>query len=150
MKNQKISTKFITLLLVAGVLLAIWTSRGEAVETQEFSNARLRGTYAGLNRGLEGFDIPGGPFEYAGLVVATFDGMGNLSGRQTASVNGTIINVEGTGTYQVNPDGTGSVTINIPGLPDVHANLVILDSGREIATIETNSGAVVVGTLKKQ
>ena len=150
MKNQNMLTKLIALSTVVGALLAIWATRSATAFEGEFSTARLRGTYAGLNRGLDGFGIPGGPFEYAGLVVVTFDGMGNLTGHQTASINGAISNMEATGTYQVNPDGTGSVTLSISGLPDIHGDLVIVDNGREIATIQTDPGGVVIGTLKKQ
>lgn len=119
-------------------------------DNQKTNEPGLRGTYGGLNRGLDGVGSSGGPIEYAGMVVVSFDGMGNLSGRQTASLNGIIVNMEATGTYQVNPDGTGSLTINIPGLPDVHGDFVILDNGRELASIETNPGTVIIGTMKKQ
>jgi hypothetical protein len=101
------------------------------------SNRTLRGDY--------GFDIGGqilaGPRAgiLRGVAMTNFDGHGNLSQLDFATING----IPGwpdwrpaTGTYALNPDCTGTAEITpSDGSPTLHLRLVVVDRGREIRTI---------------
>lgn len=54
----------------------------------------------------------GGVGPYAAVEVLTADSAGNLSGKQTSSLNGAIVRATLTGTYTVNADCTGTVSFS--------------------------------------
>jgi hypothetical protein len=101
------------------------------------SNQTLRGDY--------GFDIGGqilaGPRAgiLRGVAMTRFDGQGNLSQVDFATING----IPGwpdwrpaTGTYDLNPDCTGTAEFTpSDGSPTIHLRMVVVNRGREIRTI---------------
>lgn len=121
------------------------------------SAATVQGNYALYGQGtitgsLPGFPPPPFPTDHVGIV--NFDGAGNFSGSETASVNGfgEAATLTFTGTYTVNPDCTATATLaNSLGLT-VHEAGIISGNGQfqEIHLIVTDAGWVFDETLKKQ
>ena len=77
------------------------------------------------------------------------DGNGNITGGGTFSVTGTISSGSISGTYTENADCTGTAQITPEGLSTMNLNTVVVDGGRELLMIETDSGTVVSGTLQQ-
>jgi hypothetical protein len=119
------------------------------------SLATVQGSYALFGQGtitgpLSGFPPPPFPTNHAGIV--TFDGAGNFSGSETASVDGLIVPATFTGTYTVNPDCTVTAELtNSLGLT-IHESGTISGSGafQEVHLIVTDAGWVFDETLKRR
>lgn len=82
----------------------------------------------------------------AGGGLVTFDGNGNVSASETASIGGLITPVNVPGTYTVNSDCTGTFITT----PNAQLNLVILRHGREIQAVNTVPGNVILDNFVKQ
>jgi hypothetical protein len=79
-------------------------------------------------------------------------GEGVITGRIAGNVDSTIFTFPEepvTGSYNVAPDCSGRATITPKGQPEMHFNFVVVDSGNEMLTIETDPDTVVSGTLFK-
>jgi hypothetical protein len=88
-------------------------------------------------------------YNSVGRVVA--DGQGNITGKDTASTDGSTTSGETlTGTYTVNSDCTGSLTINSPSSGNLKLDFVTTNNGNELQLIVTNGGANLAGSAKKQ
>lgn len=82
--------------------------------------------------------------------VAIFDGRGGLSASSTFSFGGNVFPVSAPlSSYTVNADCTGSLTFNTDVAGPVNRNLVIGSDEHEIEFINTNSGHVIAGIMKK-
>ena len=99
-------------------------------------------------------------FEATGMVIGTgqvavagkltLSGTGTITGTETLSLNGSIHNsVQTTGTYKINPDCTGNASITPKGLPTANFNLVVVNAGKEIMAIETDTNSIVLGTFQE-
>jgi hypothetical protein len=99
-------------------------------------------------------------FEATGIVIGigqvavggrlTLNGTGSITGTETLSLNGSIHNsVQTTGTYKINPDCTGSASITPKGLSTVNMNLVVVNAGKEIMAVETDTNTIVLGTFQE-
>jgi hypothetical protein len=111
--------------------------------------ANLQGSYGFSRNGTAG----SGTISAAAVGVIVFDGVGNVSGHDTTSVNGNIIRRTFSGTYVVNPDCTGSITVTfITGTPGrvSPSDFVIVDDGKGLLLINTNAGEVILGSARKQ
>ncbi len=86
----------------------------------------------------------------AAVGVDAFDGAGNLSGFITASFGGSISTSTISGTYTVAADCTGSATANLSSGSVIHFSFVIVDHGRQMRNLGTDSGAVSFATAVKQ
>ncbi len=101
------------------------------------SSHTLRGDYGFTIDG----QIVGGPFAglLRGLAMTHFDGHGNLTQVDFATINGIPTGTEwrpGTGTYEVDANCTGKAEIEFTdGSPALHLRLVVVDGGREVLTI---------------
>ena len=109
-----------------------------ADEEGSCSNGTLRGAYGFTIDGQ--LLLPGGaPLLLRGVAMTTFDGQGNLSQVDHATVNG-MPRWSGwrdaVGTYDVNPDCTGTAQI-VPGdgSPALNLHLVVFDHGRQVRTV---------------
>ena len=69
------------------------------------SNASINGTYAILSTGLNGSLQPASSVDQV-----TVDGLGNLTGTSTKSINGSIVTFTFTGTYTIATSCVGTVT----------------------------------------
>lgn len=137
---------------VAGLLLAMFPSRGRQsdlgakVHAQEgCSVATLQGAYGFYRTGATSV----GPLAAVG--IATFDGNGSTSARQTIRKNGVTTSDLFTdppliGLYEVDPDCGGRFLT-----PDgsVFAHIVIVSGGKEIFGISLSSGNSVTGVWKR-
>ncbi len=71
------------------------------------SNASIKGTYGILSTGLNGSAQPASSVDQI-----TVDGMGNLSGTSTKSIDGTIVTYNIIGTYSITASCTGTAIFN--------------------------------------
>jgi hypothetical protein len=82
-------------------------------------------------------------FAESGKVVA--DGTGGLSLEATVSQTGNISNGTSSGNYSVNADCTGTATFN----NSAHLDFVIVDSGREVQFVQTDTNTTVTGSAEQ-
>ena len=149
------------LLVSVGVLLlcvaGIQGSRGAANAAPDIqcSNHTLRGTYGIQMRGTGPVPPPlgGGTQDLIGVVIRTYDGMGNFTQIDNVhgSVTGWVPDRPGSGTYQVNSDCT-AVTLFVPGpgAPPIEERVVIVDAGKETFTMTATPAALMVTTVGKR
>jgi len=98
------------------------------------SEATVRGDYGIQIQGTR--PAPGGIESVIGIVLRNYDGHGSFTqvSNVKGSVNGTVPDSQGFGTYEVSADCTGIVRFQAaPGLV-IEERLVIVDDGREIRT----------------
>ena len=96
---------------------------------------------------LSGSVIGVGPVAYVEQVI--LDGKGNVSGSGTSSLDGTIDTAPITGTYTENADCTGSAQITPQGFSTLNFNFVVVNVGKEILLIETDTNTIVSGTMQQ-
>ena len=77
------------------------------------------------------------------------DGKGNVSGSGTFDVNGTIDTTTITGTYTLSANCTGTAKITPSGGNPLNFNFVVVNGGKEILLIETDTGTVVGGYMQQ-
>lgn len=78
------------------------------------------------------------------------DGRGNISGNETASLNGTIAPPASiSGTYTETANCTGSAKITPQGLNALNFNFVVVNGGKEILLIETDPGTTISGPMQQ-
>ena len=109
------------------------------------SVATLNGAYGFFRTGI----VPAGPLVAVG--IATYDGNGNSTARQTTRRNGVTASDLFTtpvaqGTYEVNPDCTGR-GFNPDGSVFVH--FVVVDGGNELFITSLTDANSVYGVMKK-
>ena len=143
--------KLFAVLSGASLLLSVGLSNPSAAHADSrCRNATIAGSFGVQTTGtlVEGAPGQAGPFAANGLF--NFDGNGNLSTRQTLSINGTIVPFNGSGTYDVEEDCTltAKFTDEFSGT-QITISGVIVKRGTEILIIETDPYTVVTSTLKK-
>lgn len=143
-----------TLLLTVGLIGVILTAgRGKSwpsfvpkVHAQEgCSVASLRGAYGFFRTGTTAV----GPLGAIG--IATFDGAGTSTARQTIRKNGTttsdfFTDPGLTAPYEVDADCAGRF-FNLDG--SVFAHLIVVDRGKELFIISLSSSNTVTGVMKR-
>lgn len=138
MKNLGFRTSVLVSSLLIVCCALAWGSLARAEDGKsECSNEILKGDY--------GFKVDGqilaGPRTglLRALAMTHFDGQGNLSQVDFATLNGIPTGSDwrpGTGTYSVDPDCTGQAQINFrDGSPSLHLRLVVVRGGKEVHTI---------------
>jgi hypothetical protein len=157
MRNIKATVALATLVAVAAIIgLGATVPAGtlpkvhaQEVDLEGCSAATLHGRY-GLT--FSGYGTNGAVpapitafIPVAGVGLVTFDGNGNLSASETVSNGGSVFPVNLPGNYTVNSDCTGSLTT-----ANAHLNLVIVRNGREILSVNTQQGRVVVDNFIKE
>jgi hypothetical protein len=145
--------------LVSLVAAATFSTSGLAQAQRAAPQARcdlhtLRGTYGLQIRGTRPVPPPqgGGTEDVIGVVIRTFDGMGNFTqiDNVKGSVTGWVPDRPGSGTYQVNGD-CRAVTQLSPG-PGVfiEERLVIVDAGKETYSMTANPPPLMVTSVGKR
>ena len=130
---------------VASAVLTIVFMLGLAPKVhaeQQCSNESLRGRY-----GLHAFatDVPAGT-PRALIGAYTFGGRGSWTATLTVNINGSVIRIPDSGTYNVNPDCTGTLLANSGG----SFAAVVVSGGNELYLMRTDpSSTVQYGTGKK-
>jgi hypothetical protein len=80
----------------------------------------------------------------------TLNGTGGISGTLTLSINGAITSsAPTTGTYTINSDCSGTASMTPKGLPVVDLTLLVVNGGKEIVFLQTDSNTVVGGTMQQ-
>jgi hypothetical protein len=137
-----------TLAIAAVLALGLGIAPMAKAESKGCSNATLKGTYAHRASGFET-----APPALAGPIVGvgtdTFDGNGGVTSVATLSVNGNIIPLTATGTYNVNSDCTGTYTIQGGG-GITRLVFVIIDNGSDIQAICIDPGVVLTHIFRRQ
>jgi len=133
-----VSTAALLAALAPGVLSAQVTKTCDASHLNGGYGFRFDGTIVGE---------PGGLFSAVGL--QRFDGNGRISGTETISFLGLVMQMAFTGTYSVNSDCTGTMTATFSNGFVGRQNFVIVDGGKEIIGITVDPGAVLTGVFKK-
>src|SRR5262249_11551480 len=123
--------------LLAAALSVSITTRGLASpQTPTYSAASFNGSYS--------FRICGFAADPAGFLDAiaeaarlTADGIGNVNGSDTVSIDGYLVRRTFYGTYSINGDGTGALVLNPDWGPPIHADMVVGEGGRVAKLVVT-------------
>jgi hypothetical protein len=92
---------------------------------------------------------PGGANpSFYGAATLTADGNGVFTGSGTFILNGQASSGAVSGSYSVNTDCTGQGTIQYPPGQSMHIGLMVTNGGQEVDFIQSDTGALVIGTLK--
>jgi len=157
MRNIKATVALATLVAVAAIIGLGATVPGGTLPKVHAQEVDLEGCSAATLHGRYGLTFSGygtngavpAPITafipVAGVGLVTFDGNGNLSASETVSNGGNVFPVNLPGNYTVNSDCTGSLTT-----ANAHLNLVIVRNGREILSVNTQQGRVVVDNFIKE
>jgi hypothetical protein len=86
----------------------------------------------------------------AAVGIFTVDRVGNVSGRDTVSANGTVLQETFSGTLIVNPDCTGSATLDSSIVGETHLDFVLVAKKKEILLIRKDPGIVLFGSAQQQ
>lgn len=129
----------------SGIVASVHAQEQENLENKTCSVATLKGAYGFFRTGT----TSAGPLAAVG--IATFDGAGTATARQTIRKNG--VTTEDLfkdpaiqGPYEVDPDCTGRF---LDGAGNVFAHFVVVDDGREIIGMSLSSGNSVYGIWKR-
>lgn len=114
-------------------------AQGKAICT----NAGIKGT-AGFRGG--GYDSSLSPNAWAGQVK--LDGLGGVTGSETASFGGSIQTFTLTGTYSVSSNCTGTATFN-GGPTPAHTYFVIVNGGKSAMQIQTDANTIFTNFVQK-
>ena len=79
----------------------------------------------------------------------TLDGKGNISGTETFTLSGTVLKLSVTGTYTENSNCTGTWRVTPKGGSATNFNTVVVNSGKELLLIQTDSGTVTAGNAQE-
>jgi hypothetical protein len=96
---------------------------------------------------LRDTDIERRPTAAVGQII--LDGKGNISGNETFSVDYTVFTVPITGTYTENADCTGTAQITPQGFSATNFATVVVNEGKELLLIETDTGTLVAGNAQE-
>ena len=149
---KRMITRMAVIAPVVGLLLVMSPSRGykstvlPRVHAQEgCSVATLNGTYGFYRTGT----VPAGPLAAVG--IATYDGKGNSTARQTTRRNGVttadlFTTPAAPGTYEIDPDCTGR---GFDSNGSVFVHIVVVDGGKELLIVSLTDANTVYGVMKK-
>jgi hypothetical protein len=96
---------------------------------------------------LTGAGLTIGAVAGAGQVI--LNGSGSVSGTATFSENGTVTSASLSGTYTENSNCTGTAQITLSGFPASNYGFVVVNSGKELLLIETDTNTIVSGTMQQ-
>ena len=125
--------------------------RAETSEAVGCSDATIGGSYGSQASGAA-VNPDGSHSDLVFIGRTTYDGHGQLSGLERASVEGVIEPVESlSGTYHVRADCTGTETFSFLDTGQVvHADFVIVKQGQAIMFLDTDPGTLLtVGAVRQ-
>jgi hypothetical protein len=114
-------------------------AQGKAICT----NAGIKSTF-GFRGG--GYDSSLAPYAWAGQVK--LDGVGSVTGSETASFAGSIQSFSLSGSYSVSSNCTGTATFN-GGPTPAHTYFVIVNAGKSAMQIQTDAGTIFTNFVQK-
>lgn len=145
----------------AGVFTLVVVSTGAQFEltdtkagSSEYGYAMAQGKAICTNAGIKntfgfrggGYDSSLAPYAWAGQVK--LDGVGGVTGTETASLGGTIQTFALTGSYSVSSNCTGTATFGGGGNPG-NTFFVIVNGGKSAMQIETDTGTIATTFIQK-
>lgn len=123
----------------------VQTSIAVAQGTATCTNLGVKHTYSFEATGL---NLEKGQVAAAGRL--TLNGTGSVSGTLTVSLDGSIgSSLTAPGTYQINSDCTGTATITPKGLSPSNFALGVVNGGKEIMAVETDTNTIITGTFQE-
>jgi hypothetical protein len=133
--RSAISKLFSSITLLAPLLCAV------PLHGANCSMQSLSGFYGFVINGTS----DGSPIAIVGLMAT--DGTGSISGLETVSENGTILDsLEVLGKYNISSNCTGTLTIQGAGLAPQNFDVTLISGGKAISMVETDSGTTESGT----
>lgn len=123
--------------------------------TSQYGYAMAQGTAICTNAGIKNtFGFRGGGFTsalapYAFNGQVKLNGLGGVTGSESASFGGTIDSFSLTGTYSVNSNCTGTATFNGGTGNIAHTNFVIVNGGQSAMQIQTDANTIVTIFVQK-
>lgn len=141
-------------MLFVVMLVALLTATAMRAETSEAvgcADATIGGNY-GLQASGAAVNPNGSHSDLVFIGRTTYDGHGQLSGLERASVEGVVEPVESlNGTYHVRADCTGSETFTFLDTGQVvHADFVIVNQGQGIVFLDTDPGTLLTVRADRQ
>jgi hypothetical protein len=123
--------------------------------TAEYGYALAQGKATCTNAGIKntfgfrggGFNSSLAPYAYNGQVK--LNGLGGVTGTETASFGGTIQTFALTGSYSVNANCTGTATFNGGTGNVAHTNFVIVNGGASAMQIQTDANFIITNFVQK-
>ncbi len=146
LKNRALTT-IVSSIFALGFLSVATSAKAQDSRQLSCTNSLLRGSYGAS---ASGFTNSGStPFNL--VYLDRFDGNGNITGVKGSISSGGQIsqNLSNTGTYQVNSDCTVTITFTSSNGSNSTNFGVIVDNGRKIRYLGTESGQNISGTLEK-
>jgi len=142
------------LLLVLVIVLALAgtvgiASSASAKAPKGCTNATVKGEYGFVQTGAV---FPNGVrTDWAAVGRNVFDGNGSFTiANATLNIGGTIVRLTGSGTYAVSPDCTMTLEATLSNGQINHRDIVVVDGGREMFTISTDSSLYATGRMVRQ
>jgi hypothetical protein len=115
------------------------------------TNAGVKGSFGFVAAGVFVTGAPfTGPLDLIGELG--FNGTGVISGQIAGSENGTILTFTEepvTGSYSISSNCTGTAKITPKGQSALNFTLVVVNGGKEMLAIETDTDTVVTATLQR-
>lgn len=136
--------RLFTVLTIAGTFALT-----AAAQTHRCNLHSLSGSY-GANITGTFFLSPTMPVPLASVGIETFDGAGNSAGSGTTSFNGMVSSGTDSGVYTVERNCTGTLTVTFSNGFVITNNFVLVDGGKELFIIQTTTGTVISGVMKRQ
>ena len=142
-KPTLIFVRLLGMLVLISVALAPKARAGDVAAQCPRGDATLRGSYMSMGGGT----IVGvGPVAFIGTIY--LDGKGGVVNPFTASLNGSILRADATGTYSVNNDCAGTQTLQAPGGTQQY-DIRVSPDGNKFDYIETDAGTVTSGSATR-
>jgi hypothetical protein len=101
------------------------------------SNASVKGVYGVISTGLNGSGLPASSVDQI-----TADGLGNITGKSTKSIDGTIVTFTFTGVYKIAANCTGKATYTNQDNSTEHDNIFLNNGNKGAFLIQTDSNHV--------
>jgi hypothetical protein len=134
----------------ATVMLAFWWFSSLAAAYAECAPGTLQGQYIFSGRGFIEPLAPTVQRVHSGFFV--FDGIGDLSGRETSSRGGAVATGQTLkGKYTLSADCTGTIVMRSLAIPNLqtHWDIFVTADGRKANMIRTDPGSMAVRNFEK-
>src|SRR5437867_2224661 len=133
---------------ICAVAFVLVVSAWPGFADEGFKASSIKGDYGFTCTGT----VYGNPF--AGIGQVSCDGRSTCSGVGTINLNGVSLPWTVIGSYTLGADGRGQVTYDqtVAGgpAPQLHIDFVVMDGGKEIRGMPTESGYIVTCELARQ
>ncbi|MBR8839598.1 MAG: hypothetical protein DSM106950_37765 [Stigonema ocellatum SAG 48.90 = DSM 106950] len=147
LKKRALTTIFSTIFALGFVSVGTSAKAQDASQRLSCSNRTLHGSYGVQSSGF----VNSGATPFNLVFLDTFDGNGNIKGINGSISSGGAIsqNLSNTGNYEVNKDCTVTITFDrADGTKSTNFG-VIVEQGKKILYIGTDSGVNISGKFEK-